>query len=119
MILTSRIQTIFSAVCLLLLPLFASAQNQQEEEKTPEELAIEEANRLERRLGLEPHQTFYIDSVLQHNTRAMYDEIMAMRAAGTQEVSVFIQIKQIWSARTDSAYKKILTGINGTIICVP
>ena len=49
------------------------AQN-EEEEKTPEDMATEEANRLERLLKLEPHQTFFIDSILQHDMRAMHDE---------------------------------------------
>ena len=75
------------------------AQN-EEEEKTPEDMATEEANRLERLLKLEPHQTFFIDSILQHDMRAMHDEIEALRASGTQEYTVY---------QIDSSYRKILT----------
>ena len=84
------------------------AQN-EEEEKTPEDMATEEANRLERLLKLEPHQTFFIDSILQHDMRAMHDEIEALRASGTQEYTVYKQVQNRWVDQIDSSYRKILT----------
>ena len=82
---------------------------EQQPEKSPEELATEEANRLEELLNLEPHQTFYIDSVLQHDMRGMYDEMQVMRESATQEYIVYQRIKEKWTAKIDSAYVKILT----------
>ena len=84
------------------------AQN-EEEEKTPEDMATEEANRLERLLKLEPHQTFFIDSILQHDMRAMHDEIEALRASGTQEYTAYKQVQDRWVNQIDSSYRKILT----------
>ena len=84
------------------------AQN-EEEEKTPEDMATEEANRLERLLKLEPHQTFFIDSILQHDMRAMHDEIEALRTSGTQEYTAYKQVQDRWVNQIDSSYRKILT----------
>lgn len=84
------------------------AQN-QEDEKTPEELALEEADRLEELLKLEPHQTFYIDSILQHDMRAMHDEMQFLQSSGTKEYTAFQQVRDKWLSRIDSAYVKVLT----------
>lgn len=102
-----HLKTIFT---LLLLSFSATifAQEQQEE-KTPEEIATEEADRLEKLLKLEPHQTFFIDSVLQHDMRAMYDEMQLMKQSGTQEFIVYQRIKERWGNRIDSSYMNILT----------
>ncbi len=84
------------------------AQN-QEEEKTPEEMAMDEADRLEEMLELEPHQTFYIDSILQHDMRAMHDEMQMLQLAGTREYTAFKQVRDKWLLQIDSAYRKVLT----------
>lgn len=93
---------IFSAV-----PLKASAQ-EEEEKKTPEELAYEQAEKMEKDLKLKPHQTFFVDSVLQHDMRALNDEFMFMRASGVQEVTVYQKIQEKWTSQIDSSFKKIL-----------
>ena len=84
------------------------AQN-EEEEKTPEDMATEEANRLERLLKLEPHQTFFIDSILQHDMKALHDEIEALKTSGTQEYTVYKQVQDRWADQIDSSYRKVLT----------
>ena len=102
---------IFSTALTLTMTVFStalSAQNQQEE-KTPEELALDEADRLEELLALEPHQTFYIDSILQHDMRAMHDELQQLQMSGTREYIAFKQVRDKWIAQMDSAYKKVLT----------
>lgn len=102
-----HLKTIFT---LLLLSFSATifAQEQQEE-KTPEEIATEEADRLEKLLKLEPHQTFFIDSVLQHDMRSMYDEMQLMKQSGTQEFIVYQRIKEKWGNKIDSSFMNILT----------
>lgn len=97
-------------LCTLLLSASLYAQNDNgEEEKTPDEIALEEADRLERLLDLEPHQTFFIDSTLQHDMQALHDEFMALKLSGTQEYTVYQQIRDKWMARIDSSYRKIMT----------
>lgn len=93
---------------LLVISVMAGAQNTGEKEKTPEEIACEEAEKLEEELSLQPHQTFYIDSVLQHDLRGMYEDLNTLRMSGTSEYNAFNKVKELWSARIDSAFRKIL-----------
>lgn len=86
-----------------------SAHAQNDETKTPEEVAFEESERLERLLKLEPHQTFFVDSILQHDMRGMHNELQALQMSGTQEYTAYMQVREKWTARMDSAYKKVLS----------
>ncbi len=70
---------------------------------------MDEADRLEEMLELEPHQTFYIDSILQHDMRAMHDEMQMLQLAGTREYTAFKQVRDKWLLQIDSAYRKVLT----------
>ncbi len=82
---------------------------QEQTEKSPEELAYDRAQNLEEMLGLEPHQTFFVDSILQHDMRGLYDEYMGLRASGTQDYHVYKQVQDYWNARIDSAFHKVFT----------
>ena len=101
-----RIITLMLAIILSATALKAQ---EQEEQKSPEEMALEEADRLEEMLVLQPHQTFYIDSILQHDMRALHDELQQLQMSGTREYVAFKQVRDKWIARIDSAYKKVLT----------
>lgn len=94
---------------IMLLPAASLSAQDPEEQKTPEEMALEEADRLEKLLTLQPHQTFYIDSILQHDMRAMHDELQGLQMSGTREYIAFKQVRDKWVAQMDSAYKKVLT----------
>ena len=99
---------ILAVLTILLVSASAHAQNNQEQ-KTPEEVAFEESERLEELLKLEPHQTFFIDSILQHNMRGMYNELQALQSSGTQEAIAYTQVRKKWIAKVDSAYQQVLT----------
>ncbi|HIZ85196.1 MAG TPA: hypothetical protein IAC04_01755 [Candidatus Coprenecus stercoravium] len=86
-----------------------SAQNTEEEEKTPEEIAFEMSERLEGLLNLEPHQTFYVDSTLQHDMKALHDEITALEMSGTMENLVYRKVQERWFNQIDSSFRKIMT----------
>ena len=101
-----RIITLMLAITLSATALKAQ---EQEEQKSPEEMALEEADRLEEMLVLQPHQTFYIDAILQHDMRALHDELQQLQMSGTREYVAFKQVRDKWIARIDSAYKKVLT----------
>lgn len=81
---------------------------QEQEQKSPEEMAQEQALKFEKDLKLAPHQAFFVDSILQHDMRAMHDEMMDMRNSGTQEYTVYKQIQDKWTAQIDSSFKKVL-----------
>ena len=87
---------------------FNSAYAQQQEEKTPEEIAIEQANKLEVDLKLNSTQVFYVDSVLRHNYAELQAEIDNARARGSQDQNTYKTINDKWMFRTFDAFKVIL-----------
>jgi len=86
-----------------------SAYAQDQKMKSPEEIAIDMVNKMESELKLEPHQTFYVDSVLTHDYREWMDAMEKLQKAGVQEASVYSAVKEEWSVKIDSALFKILT----------
>jgi len=104
---TNTIKFPLLTVLLIFASTVAYAQNQ--EEKTPEEMAIELVNKMETQLNLEPHQTFYADSILCHDYAEWVAEIKKMQAGGITERTVYQQIKDKYDARIDAALQKILT----------
>lgn len=101
-----RLFTLFNIIFLSSSVIFG--QN-QEKPKTIEELAIEEAVRLEKELKLEPHQAFYIDSILQHDMKAMDDEMQAMRASGMQDFRHYEDVRKRWIEKMKTSFQKVLT----------
>lgn len=103
----------FFFILIFLSVLFLSpslyAQQQEEKQKTPEEIAAEQTNKIEIDLKLEPHQTFYVDSILSRNYRGLTDEIEQMKKSGAQEYVLYKQIQEKWTAKIDSALHKVLT----------
>lgn len=83
------------------------AQNQQEQ-KSPEELAIEEANRLESTLLLNGAQLFYIDSILRHNYMCLSDDMQALQERGSQDVNSYTTTREKWIQKTIDAFKLVL-----------
>ena len=76
-------KNIFLAVaCLVIsMPLAFAQQNPpspEEQEKKLSEFIQKEVDRLEMTLKLEDWQVFYVDSILNHDYRAMQEEIIMM-----------------------------------------
>lgn len=101
-----RLFTLFTIIFFSTITL--SAQN-QEEPKSMEEMAMEEAARLERELNLEPHQAFYVDSILQHDMVAMDNEMQALRFSGTQDYKIYEEVRKKWLDKITAAFKQIFT----------
>lgn len=89
----------------LLLPAFAFAQEQQKPDIPT--LAAQEADRLESVLELESWQTFYVDSILNHDYAAMTAELEQLTSAKVSNTSMYIQVQDKWWDRIDAAYRKI------------
>lgn len=85
------------------------AQQQPQGQPSPEEMARKEAERLEEELNLQYHQTFYVDSILQYNFKALTDEFQQLQLSGKMERSVYDAVREKWLAKTDSAYRKVFT----------
>ena len=84
------------------------AQNNQQQ-KTPEELAASEADRLERLLDLEGWQVFYVDSTLQHDFAALTAEVKMLQDSKVDNLSLYQSVQDKWWDRIDTSYRKIFT----------
>jgi hypothetical protein len=84
-----------------------SAQ-QQPEQKSPEEMAIDEANKLEKELMLNGAQLFYVDSTLRNNFMGLSDDMQALRTRGSQDMNSYNTVREKWINRTMEAFKGIL-----------
>ncbi|MGN0195801.1 MAG: hypothetical protein ACI4AE_05020 [Candidatus Cryptobacteroides sp.] len=84
------------------------AQNSQQQ-KTPEELAANEADRLERLLDLEGWQVFYVDSTLQHDFAALTAEVKMLQDSKVDNLSLYQSVQDKWWDKIDASYRKIFT----------
>lgn len=101
-------QRIFTLFAIIFFSAQVSYAQEQEPPKTIEEMAIEEAIRLESLLKLEPHQAFYIDSILRHDMQAMDKEMQELRSAGVQDFRNFETIRKKWLEHVKSSFQKVL-----------
>lgn len=101
---------IIVCLALLLTCAVAFAQNGgQQEPPKPEDLALKETERLEKTLGLEDWQTFYIDSVLTHNYTELFKEMDGLQRAMVENTDIYLAVQDKWMIRTEEAYKKYFT----------
>lgn len=81
---------------------------QEQPQKSPEEMAIEEANRLEKELDLSSTQTFYLDSILRHNFEGMFEDLENLKARGSQDADTYKAVSEKWVQKTIDALKPVL-----------
>ena len=100
-----------AALCMAIFMVWgtrASAQN-QEKQPTPEEVASQESERLERLLKLEDWQVFYVDSTLQHDFAALDAELKGMQQAKVGNVDLYMEVRDRWMEQVDNSFKKWFT----------
>ena len=96
----------FLTAAALLCCNLANAQDPQQ--KSPEEMAIEQANKLEKELNLNSTQLFYMDSILRHNLTEMYAEIEFARERGSQDQQTYKTLSEKLMQKTFNALKGVL-----------
>lgn len=81
------------------------------QEKTPDlmESCEEEADRLQRTLGLEDWQAFRVDSTLKHDYPAMRAELDALRSSKVSNPDIYQGVQDKWMDTIDASYQKIFT----------
>ncbi len=94
---------------LLFLTIFTFAQDPNQVQKTPVEIASEQADRLLRELKLNDYQLFMVDSVLQTNIAGVMDEFERMRKGGMQNPESYRDVQKKWQTKTEDAFEKLLT----------
>ena len=79
----------------------------QQKERTPEEIASQEAEKLESLLGLEGWQVFYVDSILQNNYSHMQAELYGLRDSKVENVDLYVSVRDKWNQLTYDAFSKV------------
>jgi hypothetical protein len=93
-----------------MIPAYMSAQDQQQEkQKTPVEIASEQADKLQEQLKLNNKQLFQVDSVLQNNITGVTADFEKLKKGGRMSSEAYIQVRDSWQLKTEEAFKKILT----------
>ena len=101
---------IFWIGALLLLPLWAGAQQPQSEEEELKQMqeAIDRAvENYENTLDLEIWQTFYVDSILTHDYEAMRQEVKGMRDAKMTNTEGYQRVQDKWAEQVYNAFQKV------------
>ncbi len=101
----------FGISALLLLPLWAGAQQQpqseEEELKQLREAIDRQVDSYTDLLDLEDWQTFYLDSILTHDYSAMREELKGLRDAKMTNSDLYIRTQDKWSEQIYNALHKV------------
>ncbi len=79
------------------------------EEKTPQEYAAIETDRLIKELDLNSVQAFYVDSTLQVDYAGVKEEFDKMQKSGMQVAESYQVVRKKWSDKTMSSFKNVFT----------
>lgn len=100
---------IFSLLISLLIFSPAFSQNNPPPQKSPIEIAAEQADRLQIDLKLNDYQTFLADSILQANIAGVTEEFERMRVGGMQNPDSYREVQNKWRTKTEDAFEKFMT----------
>lgn len=106
--LLNNLTLVFTTLSLLL---FSTALFSQEppEEKTPQEYAAIETDRLIEELELNSAQAFYADSTLQSDYGGLKEEFDKMKKSGMQVAESYQTVRKKWTDKTMASFKKVFT----------
>lgn len=103
---------LFAAIGLFISVAAAFAQQQQlspeEKAKKMDEFIEQQVNKLETTLKLEDWQVFYADSILNHDYRALQEELDALTESKVSNNDLYTQASDKWAERIYNAMNKIL-----------
>ena len=100
----------FGITALLLLPLYAGAQqqtNDAEEIKQMREAIDRQVDNYTTMLDLEVWQTFYLDSILTHDYEALRLELKALRDSKVSNSDIYLQAQDKWAEQIYTALQKV------------
>ena len=101
---------IFWIGALLLLPLWAGAQQPQSEEeelKPMREMIDRTVDNYTSLLDLDDWQIFYVDSILTHDYEAMRQEVKGMRDAKMTNTEGYQRVQDKWAEQVYNAFQKV------------
>ena len=88
--------------------IFSPLAAQQQPEKSPEEFAIEEADRLGQELKLNGTQMFYVDSILRANFIGLQEDMDRLKDRGSEDYDTYTITREKWIQKTIDSFKGIL-----------
>ncbi len=88
--------------------IFSPLAAQQQPEKSPEEFAIEEADRLGQELKLNGTQMFYVDSILRANFIGLQEDMDRLKDRGSEDYDTYTATREKWIQKTIDSFKGIL-----------
>lgn len=101
-----------AVVCLLFSALTVFAQqnppSKEEQEKKMSEYIQKEVDRLEMTLKLEDWQVFYVDSILNHDFRAMQEELSNLSSSKVTNYDIYTRASDKWAEKIYEAFRKVL-----------
>lgn len=108
-----QIRHIILTALLVLAPAMLAAQEQEElspeqQEKKFREGIDAQVERYENALDLEIWQTFYVDSILNHNYNAMKEEFKVLSDNKVANPELFIRIQDKWEETSYQAFRRVL-----------
>ena len=101
---------IFWIGALLLLPLWAGAQQPQSEEeelKQMREMIDRTVDNYTSLLELDDWQIFYVDSILTHDYEAMRQEVKGMRDAKMTNTDGYQRVQDKWAEQIYNSFQKV------------
>ena len=95
-------------LAIVALFVFSPLAAQEQPQKSPEEMAIEEADRLEKELMLNGAQLFYVDSVLRANFLGLQGDMETLQGRGSEDYDTYKTVREKWIQKTMDSFKGIL-----------
>ena len=80
----------------------------EEQGKKLAEYIEKEVDRLEMTLKLEDWQVFYVDSILNHDYRAMHEEMNSLSSAKVSNYDIYTRASDKWAENIYVAFRKVL-----------
>ncbi len=100
-----------AVLCLVFSALTVCAQQNppspEEQEKKLSEGIQKEVDRLETLLKLEDWQVFYVDSILNHDYRAMQEEMNSLSSAKVSNFDIYTKAGDKWAESIYVAFRKV------------
>lgn len=97
-----------------ILAFVASAQEQKksnvspEQEKKMTEFIQTQVDRLTDNLNLETWQTFYVDSIMNHDMRALQEELADLSSAKVSNTEIYVKVNDKWNEKIYNSMKAVL-----------
>lgn len=104
-----KLTTILLTTFAITYAINATAQHQEQKEKSPVEIAYEQTEMLRESLNLTHYQVFKVDSILQSNIAGVVNQFEEMKKSGLQNPDSYREVQKRWQTKTDSEFEKLFT----------